>query len=331
MGVVRIGVDRRSREIHPAPEAEKAAEEALRHLRENEATAALALATIEQRRSYVPHGFKTVGAWAESRGYGPSQISRLLSLGRSMLAEPRLEPLLRSGRACSESVMHVGKVLREPTLELDSAKRQIWIDKAVTLPPRRLREEADQAIENARQGAPTKRLSLLVTQGVEKAFVRTRHLMSRGQQRLIPEGEVLGRLAGEWLIRNDPLLKPLPSRPGRSGKAKRSRYIPKQVRALVERRSGGICEVCGQRRARHKFHMRVPYAKGGSNEAENVGDGCWDCHMLVDRGVWRFLEFDAKGHPQFDFHPEALVDGPSEVRERPPPYLARGREALAFG
>jgi hypothetical protein len=328
---VRVGVDRRSREIRPAPEAEKAAEEALRHLRENEATAALALATIEQRRSYVRHGFKTVGAWAESRGYGPSQTSRLLSLGRSMLAEPQLEPLLRSGRACSESVMHVGKVLREPTLELASEERQAWIDKAVTVPPRRLREEADKAIEDARQGAPTKRLSLQVTHGVQKAFARSRHLMSRGQRRLIPEGEVLGRLAGEWLIRNDPRLKPLPHRPARSGKAKRSRYISKQVQALVERRSGGICEVCGQRRARQKFHMRVPYAKGGSNEAENIGDGCWDCHALVDLGVWRFEEFDAKGNPQFAFHPEALVDGPGEVRERPPTYLTRSPEALAFG
>lgn len=328
---MRIGVDRRSREICPAPEAEQAAEEALRHLRENEATAALALATIEQRRSYVPHGFRTVSAWAESRGYGPSQTCRLLSLGRSMLAEPRLEPLLRSGRACSESVMHVGKVLREPALRLTPEERRDWLDKAVTVPPRLLRQQAEKAIEDARQGAPTKRLSLQVRLGVEKAFARSRQLMSRGRRRLIPQGEALGRLAGEWLIRNDPRLKPLPNRPGRGRKASRSRYLSKQVRALVDRRSGGICEVCGQRRARDKIHMRVPYAKGGSNEADNIGDSCWDCHMLVDRGVWRFEEFDAKGRPRFGFHPEALVEEPGEVRERPPPYLTRSPEALAFG
>ena len=150
---------------------------------------------------------------------------------------------------------------------------------------------------------------------------------------MIPEGEALGLLAAEWLIRNDPLLMPLPSRPERGPRSVPSRYITKQVRAIVERRSAGTCEICGQRPAKHKIHMRVPYAQGGSNEADNIGDACWDCHFLVDRGVWVFEEFDGGGHPQFRFVPDALLPEepePPEVRERSPRYHVR-RTAMAFG
>jgi len=78
------------------------------------------------------------------------------------------------------------------------------------------------------------------------------------------------------------------------------------------------------RRAVEKIHIRVPHAKGGSREADNLADGCRECHFMVDADVLRFSHFDEQGRPQWTFHPGPLQQA-SEVRERAPPlYLARG-------
>ena len=330
---MKVYADKRSREVEPAPQAERAAQEAQRAIARAEHRAAKALAMIEKRRAHVISGYTSAQAWAEANGYGDQQARRLLALGRTLTAAPELERKMRSGAVSSDAVLAVGKVLCEPSLELSAAEREAWLERACTLPPRQLREEATKAVEEARQGEATFPMRFHVTAATKDGFHRTRLLMSKGQPRMISEGQTVGRLVQDWLAGHDPRLRPLPKRRSGPTGGTRSRYRPKQVDAIVERRSGGTCEICRVRRAVEKIHIRERHAQGGSREVDNLADGCRECHLMVEAGVFRFSHFDEEGHPQFTFHPGSLhgegnheggADQPSEVRERAPPrYVAR--------
>ncbi|MHC4958819.1 MAG: HNH endonuclease [Planctomycetota bacterium] len=321
-----VSVDRRSREVRAAPKAERAARHAFAELARAEVRAARALATIEQRRSYVLSGHASVMGWAQAAGLGPQQARRLLALARSLRAAPELGAKVFRGRIPAESVVSIGRVLTEPTLDLAPSQQAAWIGKAETVAPAHLRDAAERTVEEARQGAPTLPLRFMVTKDTKDGFHRARLLMARGEARTPTEGEALGNLVTEFLARNDPRARELPRRRrGPTGEGERDRYLPRRVKAIVERRSGGTCEVCRTRRAREKIHLRVPHAKGGSREADNIADACRDCHVLVDAGVFVFSCFDeTDGRPRFQ---RGAGQPPGAIRERAPPYRA-GRGTL---
>lgn len=50
-----------------------------------------------------------------------------------------------------------------------------------------------------------------------------------------------------------------------------------ECRALVSRRSGGICEICGSYPAADKAH-RLARSQGGQWDAANILDACRTCH-----------------------------------------------------
>jgi len=338
MAGVTVFADKRSRDVAADPGAERAAREAFSELARVEVKAARALATIERKRSYLLSKFASVFAWARSVGYGPSQTYRLLALGRSLIAAPELEPKVRRGEVAAESAISVGKVLAEPALELGAPERAperaAWLERAETVAPASFRDCAERAVEEARQGAPTQQMRVWLTKDASAGFDRAQLLMSVGQRRMKSQGETLGLMTDYWLAQNDPRLVPIPKRRrGRTGRGEKTRYIPRDVKATVERRSGGKCEVCLERRATEKIHLVVPHAVGGSREADNIADGCCDCHVLVDAKVFVFAGFGEDGSPRLVLGPGRLPGGGRSgedlVRERAPPYRCRKIAAWA--
>ena len=305
--------------MRPAPVAERQARDALRRLANAEVEAARALATIDRCRSYVRSGYPSIHAWAATAGCGPQQTNRLLALGRTLQHAPELGQQVKRGEVPPESAVSIGMVLLEPELTLEAEQRRRWVAKARQVHPRVLRDQAEQTVEDARQGRPTRRMTFMATKEARDGFRRVRLLMSRGKPRKVSDGEALGCLARSWLERRDPLRKPLPERRSGATESRPSRYVPRQVAAIVERRSGGLCEVCHERRAAHKIHFQVPHAKGGSREADNLADACTDCHVLVDARVFTFSHFDRAGKPRWRFHPARLRAFES-VQETAPEY-----------
>ena len=310
--------DQRRCEIESAVEAERILRSKLGEFTLLEADLARALAEVEKKRSYLLHGFHSARQWAEAQGYGPRQVGQLLALGRSLLASPRLEEKVRAGKVCPESAAQVGRVLRDEALQKAGVDESEWLDRAESLPPRQFKDAAIAAIEEARGNEITVPMHLRVTHSTQAGIQKVRWLISRGRRVLATEGEAVGASVRCFLKHHDPEQKPLPAR--RSGKvaSARSRHISRRVVVQLERRSGGKCEICGERRATEKMHLKVPHAHGGSREVDNLAHACHQCHTLADSGYCEFRGFDAQGRPVWDVHPERL----DEVRERSPPYLA---------
>jgi len=325
---MRVGSDKRSRAVERAPDAERAAREARIPLLQAETAAAKALATIERRRSYLFSGYRSVHGWARDAGYAPLQVRRLLRLGRALLDEPDLEPKVADGSVPAEVAAQIGRLFRDPFVQLDEEQRAGWKRRAELDDPDRVRHDVDQAIEEARQGAPTFPMRFQVTQQTRDGFHRARVLMGQGQRTLPTHGEVLGGLVHEYLLRHDPLERELPHRDEVPDHGEgRSRYVSQRVRATVKKRSGGTCEICGERRAIELIHL-VPFAQGGTNEADNLADCCRDCHVLYDAGAYRFAHHDDDGRPVFDLDRDQLRED-GEVRERAPPaYRVRRARAI---
>jgi hypothetical protein len=229
---------------------------------------------------------------------------------------------VRAGRVTRENVITVGRALRE--LDLTGEEKRVWLEKAEKLSSKTLRDAVDRAIEDAKQGKPTLAMRLLVTKDAKDGFHRARLLMSKGKRQLITEGQTFGRLVDYWRERNDPLLMPRPRRRRGPTRGTKDRYVPREVRVLVERRSRGRCEICGQRRAREMIHLKTPHARGGGREEKDLGHGCPDCHFFVDCGVILFEGFDGQGRIRWRFNPAMLPrkagDDPSQVAESPACY-----------
>jgi hypothetical protein len=306
----RFRTDKRSRKVVASPDAAKAAEEAATVLGPNEIKGALGLATIEQNRSYILEKLVSVQAWAKSRGYEEQQANRLLALGRVLLAEPALLKRVREGKVTRENAVTLGRVLRE--LKPKGEDKKVWLDGAEKHSTKELRSQVEKAIEDSKQGEATLPMRLRVTKAAKDGFHRARHLMSRGEPRMITEGQTFGRLVEYWRDRHDPRCKNKPKRHRGPTKGTRDRYVPRQVVWAVERRSEGTCEICGVRRARHKIHLKTPHARGGGREEEDLGHACPDCHFFVDCGVILFEGFDRQGRLRWRFHPEALPEQPGE-------------------
>ena len=122
---MKLGADKRSRDVEPAPEAERAARRAFRSVAAAEAKAGKALATIERTRCYVLAGFRSVHAWARSVGYGPHHTRRLLYLGRALLDEPDLEEKVARGGVPAETVAQLGRMFRDPEVQLNQDKGRL--------------------------------------------------------------------------------------------------------------------------------------------------------------------------------------------------------------
>ncbi|MHC4940854.1 MAG: hypothetical protein ACYTHK_18075 [Planctomycetota bacterium] len=303
---MKVEVDRRSCRVDAAPEAEKLLALESRHYIRLEVRVAKAMANVERNRAYLRRGHKSIESWAAEYGYGPRQVRHLLEIGRALLGTPALEEKVHAGAVTTEGAAQVGRVVRAGG---DPAE---WLAKAESMPPWQLAQAATRAIEEARQDETTFPLRFQVTRTAYEGFFRARLLMSRGKRAALTDGQTFARLVDDYLERHDPRRKPLPKR--KAGAAF-GRYISARVVAEVERRSGGNCEICGERRAIEKMHLAVPHALGGGREAENIGDGCHFCHTMLDAGIIEFAGFDETGKPEFVVHADRLV------RERAPPYL----------
>ena len=317
-GVKRVArTDQRCCEIESAAEAEAVLRTKLGEFTRLEANLARAMAEVEKKRSYLLAGFRTVRQWAEAQGYGPRLVSQLLELGRSLLVSPRLEEKVLAGKVCPESAAHVGRVLRDKAVQKAGVDETEWLDRAESMPPRQLRDAAIAEIEEAHQQETTVAVHMRLTRTARKDLQKVRLLISRGRRVPATEGEAVGASARCYLEHHDPARKPLPARRSGTTASGPDRRIPPRVVAQLERRSRGVCELCGERRATEKIHLHVPHAQGGSREVDNLAHACHQCHTLFDAGYFELRGRDPQGRPVWDVHPERL----DELRERSPPYL----------
>lgn len=323
---MRLHTDKRSRDFDDEPRSVRRVLSARLPAVRADVRTGLALFRVKSRRSYVRYGCKSVYEWAEAEGYGYQHARRLVALGRALTEVPGLLRLVRWGKVPPESAVWVACLFREPALDLTDGQKARVLEEAAALSSREFRDLAEKAIEDARQGEPTLAMRFLVTRETRKGFRKVKRILGKGKDRLPSDGQVLGRLVRDFLARHDPAQAPPPREPARTADRKRSRYRTRRATHEVEARSGGTCEICGERRARHMIHL-VPYGRGGGQEARNTAHACAECHFWYDLGVWRFAGFGEDGRPRFEFRPEKLPDRDGDdpvVRERAPPLYVVG-------
>jgi len=363
--MARIRTDKRTRDVDPSEVAKQVFRERFARARSDEVDLALALLQIDEKSGHVFDGIASVRKWALPYGCGPAQAGRLLALGRAIRLAPQLAEKVRSGEICSESAVQIGRLFGEEALDLDGEAKQEWLEKAASMPPEAFREAVGKAIDDARQQAVTRPITLFVTRDTFNGFQRVRSILAKGRSKLPTEGEAFAHLVADWRRKNDPLVAPLPKKGKRRSKG-RTRHRTAREEARVARRSGGVCEICKVARATTYMHIH-PWVKGGGQTAEELVHGCGDCHFFLDRGVWVFLGWTAEGRARTAFNPDRLrpveeadepddaaapggaaegaTDGPpgdqggaddaprdgaSDVRERAPPYVVAPRPVRSF-
>lgn len=115
------------------------------------------------------------------------------------------------------------------------------------------------------------RLSVVLPERVATKLKRIQDLASH-KVRVDDLAALLEHVFDDYLASNDPLLEPVPEKPKPVKRVRRTRRIPKYVRAMVWQRDGGRCTFvspltgrrCECRRGLEIDHIQA-YAKGGSS------------------------------------------------------------------
>jgi hypothetical protein len=238
-------------------------------------------------------------------------------------AAPTIEDRVRTGALSTDNASQLARLRRELG-GLSDEEQARWSRLAETTRPWTFRTMVGKAIEEAKQGKPTKRFEAFVTESALADFRRAKDVASRRAKRRLSDGQVFALLVRRFVEAEDtryvgekkrrvPHTKLLPG----------DRFVPAATRRAIEQRGEESCEVgdCSNHMFLELMHIRTPHAEGGAREVEDLAAGCSTHHVLLDAGVIRFVGYDEWQRPVF------RTRGGRLLRRSPPSWAPDGGPA----
>ncbi len=214
-----------------------------------------------------------------------------VKIARKSKEVPELKEALRNQEITVSKARRIASVMTKDNSEH-------WLELAKTLPKPQLEKEVAKVAPKAATPEKAKYVSedrLQINLGVsEKCMRRLRRvqdLVSQKNRKPASLEDSLGELLEFYLQRNDPIEKakrcaklPGPG-PGENEEMKGSRKLLAQIKHQINLRDQGQCTHVhdGKRCANSRwleFHHKVPLAKGGSNNLDNLTTLCWSHHRI---------------------------------------------------
>ena len=252
--------------------------------------AGMRLSRIRSKGSFAFDGTVSFSEFAEKRGFCAGEASILAAA----VEAPALHADLLGGRTCPEKVASVGRVLRDPSLVRPD---EDWAQLARELTAPELKSRVNQRLAEVKSGGPVMPLKAWLTPQAAEDFVRCRELTVREARRPLTEGETLGVVLRDYVVRHDPVEvakraleagrvadATKPASLGRPGQPRRA--TPAAEKHAVVLRDGDRCAVegCDERAFLENAH-RVPHRSGGAAAASDLDRVCRPHHRAMDSGT----------------------------------------------
>jgi len=264
----------------------------------------LYLNQIDQRKLYRDAGYSSLFTYCrEKLGYSEGAACRRITAARALNSSPELYEMLREGKMSLCAIVQISKVVtpenKDEVIKESKGKSKLELQKVLSsfgelTKPKR---ESIRARRVSVTAAPDLFSDEPVSEKEEKRYSVTLEL-TEDEMAIVEEARKnLGKremkevlLKGAKLINKKKAPKPtatmtvdLKAKPALK---KQSRYIPVAIQNEVKQRDNGQCTYCspdGHRcteRYRLELDHIVPFALGGSNEADNLRLTCRAHNML---------------------------------------------------
>lgn len=225
---------------------------------------------------------------------------------------PTIEDHVRNGSIQVDNATQLSRLRRELG-GLSAEEHAYWARLARVTPTWKFRQLVAKAIEDFRQGRPTRRFEAHVTESALDDFRRAKVIAQRRAKRTLTDGQTFALLARRFVEAEDE--RYVGEKKRRVGDTRRlpgERYVPAAVKRAVRARSKDRCEVgdCSNDTFLELMHVRTPHAKGGAREVDDLADGCTSHHTQLDAGVIHFVGFDSWQRPVFRSRGGRLIAKP---------------------
>ena len=248
------------------------------------------LMEMQVKSLFLPLGFRNLFDYAlRALQLSEAQASYFLHVARKAEVVPELKTAVDTGRINLSKARRIAPVIT-------SRNSAEWIEKAATLPQRELERAVTLVNPSAfckdrvRPIAPERsELRVGISTDVEKKLKRVQDLLSQKTAKAATLEEAIDAMAEAFLERNDPVRKAeraSPKKPAPTPEPRGRRPRPAAVNHAVNRRDQGRCahqeengNRCQERRWLH-VHHRLPVARGGTNDPQNLVTLCSAHHAM---------------------------------------------------
>jgi len=206
----------------------------------------------------------------------------LVHVGECMSLHPGVRKAILAGEIALESAEQLRRILLvedDPADPLPSRSDVNWFELARVASTADFRHLVEYHLALWKEGEPSVKLSMWVSQKGCAAFRRAKAVLRAKQERSVTDGETLETLAQAWLDDHDPYRRDLQVREGDIDDTSRetadpfdpaSRYVPARIHRSLLRRDGWRCAVpnCSWDGDLHNGHL-TDHALGGPRTREN--------------------------------------------------------------
>jgi len=256
------------------------------------------LQKMDQKKGFIQLGYSSLFVYAvEALKLSEANASNFIAVARKAREIPALKSEIEKG------TITVSKA-RKITPVLNKENQTQWLQKASSLPTRKLEQEVakvapETAVRERAKYVAENRLELKigVSEALMKKLRRAQDLVSNSLRKPARLEETLEQILNLYLEKKDPVQKA--KRVSAKQKIKSNRVsrdtelgtnrkpIPAPVQHTVHQRDQGKCQfklpddsMCGQSRWTH-FHHVKPVSMGGENTVKNLIKLCTNHHKHV--------------------------------------------------
>lgn len=259
---------------------------------------------IYRRRLFSDLGYPSLFVYATDHlGYSPSQAQRRINAAKLICDLPEVEFLVKKGSMSLSSASSLQSFIKlENKNRVRAMDKEEKLDLALKIEGKSARETERILKEQSSDTFNVPRETKRAIKGTriqikfsmeEKEYDELIELMERFNIDNIEEMIIKLKNLAKVNDEKDKKTPPKPKRVTKPTKIQNSRYIPKAVKRQVEKRANQKCEICGSKH-NLQFDHHMPFAKGGTNDIENIRLLCRSCNQR-----WAIKEFGLKKMKRF--------------------------------
>jgi len=237
------------------------------------------LQEIERRKLYCDLGYSSLYDYClKELRYSPQQAWRRINAMRLMKKLPELINSIDDGTLTLSSINLASNLFKEA--KIDNKADQLQIISGMKMATQiecenkifQIKEKLGilNPLKNDvinRTTSDTYRLHVNLKKETLEKLQKVKNLMKEDDM-----DKILSSLMDNFIIQ-----KIESKRETKNKRAIHSRYIPRKVKEIVYKRANGKCENCFSM-DRLEYEHKIPFAKGGSNEASNIQLFCSNCN-----------------------------------------------------
>ncbi len=226
------------------------------------------LPEVEHRKLYLQKGFSSVVHFAQVvGGVSEEQVSRVLNVSRKFATMPVLQGLLTSGEVSVNKLARVASVA--------TAENELFLADQVQMLPK----SAVEVLVKEMQSVPGHKPEQIQTMTQEAIYVDGD--VAEQLKSLQGKGMDVSQILREALTKREQEIQEWKKQIGESCQETDSRYVPKEVRDILQKEHGTKCSMPGCTRPSEEIHHTQRFSLSKRHDPRYMAPFCKPHHQIA--------------------------------------------------